>query len=329
MNPPSYSQHSLRNMDSTSQTRRNSPADSDELEYTMDDCGENSQPATSNNPNNTEHTSDLGGIDPAIYAETDALLALDSPTHPAHIDPDKHSFLGDWQGQEVVYLAWRANAENDQQHDAISKGISEFDHFSCADDDLATFLETAPSQSADLSPNLEPCMTHEEECEIWIHLAVSSPVYLQHDLLRCSQDLQPKSIFELSDLPVLCAQFARALILQQVRCRWILLPLETWLKEMRILRMAREDGLWPWAPLDAWFSSVDSVELDNLQGEERARAKRDALDKLNIIERQTKKYAREEIWKLLSSLKWTQVCSAIVNIVQADVRKTSSLMNNL
>jgi hypothetical protein len=213
---------------------------------------EDSQRATSDGCNNIAQPHGSGAIDPAVWADIDALIASGSSMLlSTYFNSETHTFLGDWQGQEAAYLAWLADAENSSQDFNVSKTASQSDSFLCAsEDDQESLFKTTPLPPLNLLPELECGMTQEREREIWIHFAIS-PAYLKHDLLRCSQDLSPKASYELFDLPLLSAQYARSLTLQQVHRRWTRLAFTNWLREMCILKMAREDGLWPWAPLEA------------------------------------------------------------------------------
>jgi hypothetical protein len=96
--------------------------DFDTPEDSMRGVHEDSQRTTSDGSSNIAQAHKPGAINPAIYTEIHAIVASGSSMFPsAYFDPDTHTFLGDWQGQEAVYMAWVANAENNPQE---SNGIA-------------------------------------------------------------------------------------------------------------------------------------------------------------------------------------------------------------
>lgn len=139
-----------------------------------------------------------------------------------------------------------------------------------------------------LSP--EKRLIQQKQRSEWVERA-TTPQNLQQNLLHCPNDPPPADNYTIADLPLLCAQYARAQILYRNRVRWSRTLFKNWYEELRyiILHMER---LQIWHPLDKWFRKIIFDQFKRLASDGEKSVKEEFLRKLELIEQ----YTKEDAW---------------------------------
>lgn len=142
--------------------------------------------------------------------------------------------------------------------------------------------------------------------------AAVSPSNLTQDLVHCYPSPKLDTIFRgYQDLPEICAEFARCMLLAKLLLDWHKLAGTDWREKLREVYDAMQDrskNLRIWTPLQNWLvdfdkgATPDGRNMDHWEGSELADKKMMALEKLTEAAREVTERLRVTVDRLLEPL---------------------------